>query len=85
MLKIKRYVKEFANDRIADIRSYRNRLQRDIDTMTDETRDLFDVDNLKQIIAKCDECIETIQHTVQMCEYGYISEYGAVKEIPDIY
>lgn len=81
MLKIKRYVKEFANDRIADIRSYRNRLQRDIDTMTDETRDLFDVDNLKQIIAKCDESIEIINHTVEMCQYGYISEYLAVQEI----
>lgn len=81
MLKIKRYVKEFANDRIADIRSYRNRLQRDIDTMTDETRDLFDVDNLKQIIAKCDESIEIINHTVEMCQYGYISEYMAVQEI----
>lgn len=81
MLKIKRYVKEFANDRIADIRSYRNRLQRDIDTMTDETRDMFDVDNLKQIIAKCDESIEIINHTVEMCQYGYISEFGAVQEI----
>ena len=81
MLKIKRYVKEFANDRIADIRSYRNRLQIDIDTMTDETRDLFDVDNLKQIIAKCDESIEIINHTVEMCQYGYISEYMAVQEI----
>ena len=83
-MKIKRYVKEFANDRIADIRSYRDRLQRDIDTMNDETRHLFDVDNLKQTIAKCNECIEIIQHTVQMCEYGYISEVGAVAEISKI-
>ena len=84
MLKIKRYVKEFANDRIADIRSYRDRLQRDIDTMNDETRELFDVDNLRQIIAKCDESIEIIRHTVQMCEYGYISEFGAVQEISKV-
>lgn len=84
MLKIKRYVKEFSNDRIADIRSYRNRIQRDIDTLSDETRELFDVDNLKQIVAKCDESIEIIQHTVQMCEYGYISEFDAVSEISKV-
>ena len=80
MLKIKRYVKEYANDRISDIRSYRDRLQRDID---DGERS-NNIENLKQTIAKCNECIEIIRHTVQLCEYGYVSEFAAVSEISKI-
>lgn len=84
---MKRYVREFANDRIRDIKEYRDRLQRDVDAMTADTESAeyiaqyFNLDNFRSIIAGCNDHITKIAKIVKMCEYGYISECGAVAEI----